>query len=749
MNSANYQQQSYPTLSPPPLSAGGHGISDPYDPPAAPQPPPASNDQYITPYLGLRSRLSQIWINRWTVLLLLVLVRLLLSISSINSLIDSARSEALAACIQVQNVGSTFASLPHFMAQGVNSLTGEGITKAVSALVHTLDLMITGVETIVLFYIGMLTDTYLCLITAAVDGSIGAVTGAVESAQGAANTTLQGIANDISGVASGLEKSINSLLSGINSVFGSKAPTVDFTKQIDELKNFKLPSNLDADLIKLNKSMPTFAQVKNFTNGLISIPFNDLKTLINDHLGNYTFDHSVFPIPQKTALTFCSDNNNINNFFDDLRKIADVAKKVFITVLVLLAAAACIPVALLEIRGYRSARTRAVTVRDYAVDAMDAVYLASRPYTSTLGRKAGGVFQTNKRTMLARWFVAYITSTPALLLIALAVTGFFSCFCQFILLKVITKEVPALTAEIVGFAEKVVGTVNNASQTWATDANGLILTETSTINKDVLGWVNTSTTAVNNTLNGFIDETVGLLNTTFGGTVFYKPILTVFNCLIGIKVAGIESGLTWVQQHTQVSLPLLPNNTMTLGDILSKANNNSTGSNSTGDVSTLLNDPGQATQDGVTAAINKVGDAVLKSIRQEALISLMLLVVWFIIVLMGLGYVIWKSCTSQQSVTPGGSNFWYDEKSGQNTEMYQVRQPEPAYYQGEGNTTRGLDYGDQTTDDPFDDKQAYATTTVEAVFPPQNQNRYQPEGFNQIPNQEMIKITKSQSRFSD
>lgn len=758
MESPDYRQQTYPTVAQTSLPAGGHEMNDPYGTANVPRSPPQpllplslpEDDQYLTPYLGLKSRLSQVWINRWTVLLLLVLVRLLIATGSIYSLIDDARTEALAACIQVQNAGSTFASLPHYMAKGVNTLSGEGITKAVSALVSTLDLMVTGVEQIILFYIGFLTDTYVCLITAAVSASIGAVTGAVEAAQGAVNTTIHGIASDIGDVADGLQSSINGLLNGINTVFGSKAPTVDFTKQIAELNNFTLPKNLDADLVKLNASVPTFAQVKNFTNNLISIPFNDLKTLINDHLGNYTFDKSVFPVPQVDSLEFCSDNNDINNFFDDLKHIASVAEKVFIAVLLILAVAACVPAALMEIRRYRSTRLRAVHMTSYAVDAMDAVYIASRPFTANAGHTLSTRFQSDKFKILCRWFIAYITTFSSLILISLALTGFFSCFCQFILLKVISKEIPAITAEITGFADQVIGTINNASEKWATDANLLILNETNSINHNVLGWVNTSTSAVNATLNGFIDESVKLLNETFGGTVFYQPILNVFDCLIGFKVAGIEEGLTWVSNHAQVNFPLLPNDTMTLGDILQKTSDNSTSSsNSSSDLSSFLSNPGSATQDGVTEAINKVSNAVLKSIRQEALIATMLLVAWLVVVCIGLGYVIWRSCSKQQrmKVVPHNPDVWYSEpKSGGPSEMYQAQPPAPVYYNAAADPNLNFEFGGQESgSERFDnEKNGLTATTTEAVFPQENEatDYY-------YPNQGMTMVTKQQSRFSN
>lgn len=650
MASPEYRQQTFPAV-PPSLSAGDHEMRDYYAGPFALR-PPLNQAPYLTPYLGLRARLSQVWINRWTVLLLLVLVRVLFAIANANDMIDDARTEALSACLEVEKVGSAFASMPHYMSQGVNSMAADGISKAVHGLHTMLDLTVTGVEEMVIFYIGMLTNTYLCLITAAVSGSLSAVIGAIESAQGDINTTLTAIGNDIGSVASDVQSGINKLVSGINTVLGESAPTIDFTKQINELKSFTLPTDLDADLTKINASIPTFEDVKNFTDNVISIPFEDLKTLMDQAWGNYTFNGSLFPVPDKQSLGFCSDNNHINTFFDDLKAIAHEAKKVFSAVLVILALLACIPMALIEIRRYAVLQIRARKVKAYATDAMDGVYLITRPYTSEVGRTVANRFGTNKRQILARWFVAYCTSLPALFLLSLALAGLFSCLCQYILLKVITKEVPAITAEIVGFADDVVQSMNNASQKWSTDANTVIMNEGGKLNQDLLGWVNTSTVAMNNTLNAFVDETIHVLNTTFGGTPLYGPITEVFNCLIGLKVKGIEAGLTWVHDHAQVNFPMLPNDTLTISNLLTKTN--SPGSD-------LFSDTQGATQDDVSAAVNKVGNKILAGIRQEALISFMLLLAWFIVFLIGLVSIMIKFYGRGSSRGPIGHEYKTDD----------------------------------------------------------------------------------------
>jgi hypothetical protein len=192
------------------------------------------------------------------------------------------------------------------------------------------------------------------------------------------------------------------------------------------------------------------------------------------------------------------------------------------------------------------------------------------------------------------------------------------------------QKVPELTDQVAGFAEKVVNSLNNASMSWAGGVNGAVGKLDSEINDNILGWVNTTTSAVNGTLNGFVDKMSGVLNDTFGGTVLYDPIKEVLNCLIGLKIAGIQKGLTWVQDHAHVNFPGVRNDTMSLGTLAKLSDSSS--------AAELLANPNGKARDEVTEAINFVIEKILSGIRTEALISLALLLIWFAIALGGFIY---------------------------------------------------------------------------------------------------------------
>ena len=634
MSSTDHQQHTFPAA-PPYLSAGDHEMRDCYAAQDAPR-PTIDQEPYLTPFLGLRARLSQTWINKWSILLLLVLVRMLIACASLDRGLGSAQREALSACTGVEGVGSALASMPHYMSQGVNTLAADGIDKAVNGLMSMLLMTITGVEEIVVFVINLLTSTYVCLLTLAIGGSLHAAIGVAEDVSGFLNSTLKDIGHDIENGIADFETGLDKFIDGLNkvgSVFGSHSsiPTLDVNSSIDALNNLQLPSDLDQGLTKLNNSIPTFADVNNFTNNAIKFPFEEVKKLINESLPKYSTNRSLFPVPDKQSLSFCGRNSGISEFFEDLIGIERLARKTFMVVLIILAILACIPMAYREIRRWRTQQHRARLITREVRHPMDTIYICSRPYTAEAGIRIADRFSSDRVKTLIRWAIAYGTTIPALFVLSLGIAGLFSSLCQYILLKSIVKEVPKLEHELGSFADTVVNSLDVASQQWATGANGIINDTSTMINHDVFGWVNTSTTAVNNTLNVFVDDTMKVLNETFGGTILYTPILDVLNCLVLLKVQGIEKGLTWVSDHAYIELPMFPNNTFSVG-ALANMSNDGTLSPSTG---SLLTPGNNEATDKVSEAVAYVIEDMENSLRIETIITSVLVGIWVAIVLIG------------------------------------------------------------------------------------------------------------------
>ncbi|KAH9431054.1 hypothetical protein MCOR02_008363 [Pyricularia oryzae] len=592
------------------------------------------------PFLGLKARLSQIWMNKWTILLLLVLVRVIILIAGLIENIGDAKVKALSSCTKVEDIGSAMASMPHYLSVGVNKVATESIASAISGMVQVLMLIMTAVEQIIYFAINFYVGTYVCLIAAFIHGSFDIGIGAAEGATKVMNDAMKKITDGIKSEVDGFQKTVNDVLDKINagtnigSIFGGgggggiNIPKLDIAAKVKDLEDIKVDSE---DFVKTLKDMkdktPDFDDVQKFAKDALKIPFDLARKELNQSSEKWAMPKDLFPLAQKQSLSFCSDNSAIRDFFDGLYSIANTAKIAFLVVIPILALLVCIPMAWLEIRRYREQKelSRQMTNRNF--DAMDVIYQASRPSSSRFGIWLGNKFHGTNREYLVRWAWAYATSLPALFVLALAIAGLFSCFCQWIILQMVKKEAPALVNRVGDFAGDVVRTLDSVSTKWAADSNGVILKYTDGINQDVFGVVRTATSAVNNTLNVFTTEMNKRLDSVFSGTVLHDTVKNVVRCLIGLKIEAVEKGITWVHEHAKVSFPLFPNDTFSAG-----AEKSIDGDK---EMKSFLSSPSTVTTDEITDAIYKVIRYLENGIIQDALVSAGLLLLYVIVVLVG------------------------------------------------------------------------------------------------------------------
>ena len=156
--------------------------------------------------------------------------------------------------------------------------------------------MLTGVEELLLFVINsyksillcqcsLIQDTYLCLFTFAVRGSLSSVIGAAEDTVTFLNSTLAtvqtNILDDAAAAQSAIVAEVEKIVGDIGGVFGVDNITIPQIQlpAVSQLSNITIPDSVDKTLETLNSSIPTFEQVKNATDTAISFPFELLKVL--------------------------------------------------------------------------------------------------------------------------------------------------------------------------------------------------------------------------------------------------------------------------------------------------------------------------------------------------------------------------------------------------------------------------------------------------------------------------------------
>lgn len=144
------------------------------------------------------------------------------------------------------------------------------------------------------------------------------------------------------------------------------------------------------------------------------------------------------------------------------------------------------------------------------------------------------------------------------------------------------------------------------------------------------------------------------LEEVFGGTILLDPIMTVVFCTIGIKIESVQKGLTWVHDNAKVSLPLFPDDTFSMGAEESVSGDS--------ELETFLASSSSATTDGVTSAVENVTDWLRDNLKEEALISTGILLVYVIVVLMGVARMLVGMAMRDRGRGEGGFRYGGDSE---------------------------------------------------------------------------------------
>jgi hypothetical protein len=197
------------------------------------------------------------------------------------------------------------------------------------------------------------------------------------------------------------------------------------------------------------------------------------------------------------------------------------------------------------------------------------------------------------------------------------------------LLRQVETAAPALAAEVGQFADIVVKQLTAASQSWSVKTNEAINATNADINKELFGWVVNGTDSLNDTLTVFVDKMYEGVDKFFGKTPLATPIKDVLNCLVGIKVKGIQKGLTWVHENAHITLPSLPNDTFSLGaesSIAPEAEG----------AASFLSDTSSQASDMITDVVIKLTNKWESMLKEEATISACIVGIWLIVVLIAI-----------------------------------------------------------------------------------------------------------------
>lgn len=575
-----------------------------------------------SPYIQLTARLSQVWLNQYTIWILLLVFRLSFAMVSLRQDLSSTESALSTACLESQAIASAVTSMPHYLAAGSNALVKQGIDSAIASFFGLLINLLIAVEGIISFILESVRSTYTCLLKMAIDGSLSAVIETTASIGELVNATMSAISNDLSSAVN----DANSVLQGLSKVVqtltaftGESISIPELTvPDIKGLRGINIFSSAEAVLESLQTEIRT-GLFENATDSIIALPFVDLKRNIANTLANTSFDVILLEPPPLVQLKVCQPSS-IHKLIMSMDHDMQLLYLGIISALVVLALA----IIGLDI-WYQLWRWNVLigtaSVIHTSTDALHSVLVVLNPVQAKFSNFMQGLFVSPARKHLVQWLIAYILHTPATHVLLLMLVGMSSVVLQTLMQAKLKTLLSKQDVPSPDFLKIMNSSLTNSSMIWAQAANRQIASTEQVLNDKLFGWVENSTSTVNATLNEFTDEIMSTLNSTFHGTILYDAALQVVNCVLLLKIRGIENGLTWVHEQAHIELPLVSSSIYNI---------------SGNDQRSILQLGTNYTSSTLDSAMAMVIQSWQSTIDREMLISAVLFGIWSFVVLCGL-----------------------------------------------------------------------------------------------------------------
>ncbi|QLL31222.1 hypothetical protein HG536_0B00830 [Torulaspora globosa] len=631
-------------------------------------------------YLSLRDRLSQAWLNAYTLALLLAVFKLVFFSSSLRNAINQSETYIVSRCESIDAIyNNGLKNTPHYLGLFGNYLVKEALEQSVKATLKTLSFLVHASEVLLTFSVDLYLGTYACLIVSAIDGSVDVATNATEKIIDLVNSTVSTFANELDDGLDSVSNVIDKIISAaskVESLFkGGNADTVSqnlakVNLTISSLRDFHIPSSIDDKLQQLSDKTPDFATVKNMTKNLISKPFEEVRSDI-DALNTSAIvqNPQMLYVPPLNDVNgtagICSKNiPSIEKLYGSLDHALMVTTIVCIVLLTLGAVLMLLPAAWSEIRYWNRLKYMedqfeliAVQEKDHPPDpfrnteenpswdliaAVNAClqywsFRISRWIISACGAIRSKGEMTNLQKVRIHWVVSYVTSSRALCVLCVGAIGLLVCVLQLVTIAVLRRT---LQHEGGSSMEQMLNSTalsfESDINTWCEETNAYINSTEGNMNDQLFGWLQKTTVSVNDTVTKMMSGIDGTLADVFNGTILYSPMNTVVDCVIGNKLTAVEQAMTWIHDNVQFKLPRLNGSDITTVFQQQQKNSaNSTTSPTPFSAEDIVSE--------LRSALIKILDSFYNTAIWELTVALVILGIWLSQIPIAIAIVLYRS----------------------------------------------------------------------------------------------------------
>ncbi|WEJ94916.1 plasma membrane fusion protein prm1 [Yamadazyma tenuis] len=585
-------------------------------------------------YLDFKDRLAQVWCNRYSVILVVVLIKVYLFKQTLSEALKTLSQYSTEAVDEYNSASKKMQAVPEQYAAIVNSFVMSSINSIKSSSLYLILLFLKGLTEVLKFVVTLFLGTLICLISELVQGFADFAANVAEEVLSMINSIVKASTTIIQSAINGLSELVEDVSSGLNSVSnfftGSNAVNAtDFITKMDaavsSLNNITIPSTVFDDINKLKTMVPDFDDLEDEALDSLTEPLTNLVdrlnvsvsfSLISSHNLNQT-------IGSQESATI--NSRVVAEFVDELESVLDHSFSVVLIVLVIASVGVMVPLAYKEYSNWKKKYKMYLAINDIGLRYRETPLEADEfrflnifnIYTNNVlySLEKLGVRMNTKGI----WLVSYCTSSYSIFLVGLAVAGLFTILLEYVLFRQFSSHLGRFPSETI---------LNQASTSMSTNielfvnnTNYFIQLQEAELNDELFGSFKNTSALIMASIDTFVQGLNSSLIEPFQDTPLSGPMSSVVYCFITRKLETIREGFEWVQNNLYISVPSLPD------DISS-------------DLTKLVN----SSKPSVSADFNRYSSQTIALFQSTLFVELMFMVgvlaVWVVQLVAGIGLLV-------------------------------------------------------------------------------------------------------------
>lgn len=582
-------------------------------------------------YLNLLDQLSQVWLDKYMLVLTLLVIKVYLFKSTLLDGITSCQLQAEEICEALNEALGKAESVTY----GINQVTDYIIVQFVNNLQLQCRLLINLAISIAKALIGFLIELYLgtltCLCTAFVKGSIEVLADATRTATEAIETAVNAFLREFNSALNGLSTLVNGVVTTVQSIKSifTNTDTSDMTSAVNSvnltastIKDITIPTTFIDDLSSLSNKIPDYEDVLLNLTSLVTKPLDKFHRDIT----NITSSHFSLPstVPGNLKnLQWGTCNETSEHFMTMKKTVNSICSWIIL--------GSCLSIIiLLTILVF-------LTINSYKRRVRYIEELTSENDFDQIGNmldihknKVWMLFNRLNMNAHFKWLLNYTFSLTARNCLLIGLAGLIGVGLQFWLLTITSRAFQQLYSLDMKNTALRDGIDNYVLQTNVALDNLL-----EKLNEAIFGLLDETTSSLLDTLVDVETSVNDTINSVFGSTPFAAPLRTVVYCTLGRKLDKVEDGLLWLHENLKIEFPTLQQD------------------ESKELMSTVVEDATKNSQN-LGTTLKRAGDELIdtykKSILIELFVSCAFFGLWIVVLIMGLSILACRVIIDKQLV---------------------------------------------------------------------------------------------------